>query len=127
MKALVAQNARVVDDDVDAAEVLDRRVDDRLTSFGGGDRIHVGDRAPAGRGDLVDHDLRGGPGTQTMHVDAKVVDDHRRAAGQFLGVGAAQAVPGSGDDGDLLVEADLAHGCPSGSVGLASGWVWRRW
>ena len=56
----VAQDARVVHHDVDAAEVIERGLDDALPALHGGDRIVVGDgRAPAEGLDLAD-DLIGG-------------------------------------------------------------------
>ena len=42
---------------------------------------------------------------------AEVVDDDAGApAGQLQGVLAAEATSGTGDDGDLAVEADVCHG-----------------
>ena len=48
VERLVAQDAGVVDDDVDAAEGVDRRLHDRRAALGGGHRVGVGDRLAAG-------------------------------------------------------------------------------
>ena len=58
------------------------------------------------------HDVgrRAGVGTRPVHGAAEVVDHDRRAArGQQQGVGAADAPPRAGDDGDAAVEAVLAR------------------
>src|SRR5204863_2631632 len=93
-KALVAQDAGVVDEDVDAAEGLDRRLQDRLAAGDVRHVHHAGDCASASGGDFGDDLLRG--------VGVHVVDDDGCAfAGEQAGIGTAQAAAGAGDDGNL--------------------------
>jgi hypothetical protein len=56
LEADVAQNACIVDEDIDAAKVLDRGVDDLLAELDG---IVVGDGLAASLLDLVDDDVCG--------------------------------------------------------------------
>ncbi len=57
VERLVAQDAGVVDHDVDLAERVDRALHDRRAALGGGDGVGVGDGLAAGRLDLVDDEL----------------------------------------------------------------------
>ncbi len=106
----VAQDAGVVDDDVDAAARVDRGLDDLVAVLDG---VVVGDGLAAGGLDLLD-DLVGG-GRRALPVAgaaaAEVVDDDLGAArGEQQRVRAAEAVAGAGDDGDSSVESKLlAH------------------
>ena len=54
----VAQDAGVVDDAVDAAEVVDRRLDDGIGAHPGGDAVGVGHRLAALGADFVHYLLR---------------------------------------------------------------------
>ena len=64
-----------MDEDVDPAEMLQRRVDDRLAARGGGHRLGARDRLAAGRDDLVDHlGGRAGVGAVAGEAAAGVVD-----------------------------------------------------
>ena len=54
-KALVAQDSSVIDEDVDAAEAVERGLENVLTAFDGGDVVVVGDGLTASLTDLVDH------------------------------------------------------------------------
>ena len=89
VERLVAQDAGVVDDDVDGAERVDRGLHDRLAAFGCGDRVGVGDGLAAGGLDLVDDEL-GGTLVAARAVDgaAEIVHHDQRAA---LGEHAARA------------------------------------
>ena len=110
-EGLVAQDARVVHDDVDLAEVVERGLDDRLATFGRCDRIVVSDRRAAGFGDLL-HDLVGHAATGARAVcrTAEIVDDDLAAAlCELEGIGLAEATAGAGDDCDAIVEANFAH------------------
>ena len=60
LERLVAQDAGVVDDDVDPAEGVERGLDDGLAALGRGDAVVVGDGLAAGGLDLVDDLLGGG-------------------------------------------------------------------
>ena len=101
----------VVDQHVDASEALDGAVDERLRARGGGHVVGVGDGPAAGGDDLGDDRVRRrGVGALAPDRAAEVVDHDRRAAlGQQVRVGAADAAPGAGDDGDAPVEAELAQ------------------
>ena len=114
VERLVAQDAGVVDDDVDLAERVDGGLDDGLAALGRGDGVVVGHGLAAGRLDLVD-DLSARPRRRTAGaVDraAEVVDDDQRAAlGEQERVGAAEAAAGAGDDRDLAVEPEISHAC----------------
>ena len=72
VERLVAQDARVVDDDVDRAVGVERGLHDGLAALGGGDGVGVGDGLAAGGLDLVDHVLGG------ALVAAAAVDRRRR-------------------------------------------------
>ena len=63
------------------AERVDRGLHDGRAALGRGDRVGVGHRLAAGRGDLVD-DALGGTGRAAGAVDraAEVVHHHQRAA-----------------------------------------------
>jgi hypothetical protein len=94
-------DAGVVDEDIEAAVVLDRRVDHALRSRAGGDVAADGDRVAAGRGNRGDHRVR------TRLAGCIVDDDGRAFGGERLGDGGSDALGRSGDDGHLAVE--LAH------------------
>src|SRR5690348_16390023 len=72
----VPQDAGVIDDAVDAAKVVDRRLDDAFGSLRIGDAVAVGDRRAAGFADLS-HDLVGHAfiAAVTLRRTAQVVDD----------------------------------------------------
>ncbi|MNQ89124.1 hypothetical protein D3C85_1044220 [compost metagenome] len=107
----IAQDAGVVDQDVDGAEGLQGGGDDLLAL---GHRVVVGDSLAAQGADLGDHGIgRGGRAAQAFGADAQVIDHDLGASGtQQQGMGAAQAVAGAGDNGDFAVEANfLRHVC----------------
>ena len=108
VERLVAQDAGVVDDDVDLAEGVDGGLDDGLAALGRGDRVGVGDGLAAGGLDLVDDEL-GGPGVAAGPVDgaAEVVDDDQRAAWRRAErVLPAEAAARARDDRHLAVETE---------------------
>ena len=84
----VAQDAGVVDQHVEVAERVDRRLDQALGALEVGDALAVGDGLAAGGDDLVDDLLRRrGVGAAAVHVAAEVVDhDLGPVAGQRQGV-----------------------------------------
>jgi hypothetical protein len=108
----VAQDARVVDDDVDLAERVERRLHDGLAALRRGHRVVVGHGLAAGGLDLVDDLLRcrlGAAGavgrpTQVVH------DDEGASLRQLQGVAAAQPATGARDDRNLAVEPEICHG-----------------
>ena len=106
-----SDDARIVDKDVDAPELLDRGGDERLRSLGRSDVAGVGDGGAAGGGDLGYDRGRGlGVGAVSLHRAAEVVDDDARAAfGEQPRVGAADPASRAGDDGDASVETVLVQ------------------
>ena len=103
----VAEDAGVVDDDVDPAEGVDGGLDDRGAL---GDRVVVGDGLAAGGDDLRDDRVcRCGTLASAPSVTAEVVDDDLRpAAREEEGVGAAETVARASDDRDFAVVPKLA-------------------
>ena len=98
----VAQDAGVVDHDVEAAELVDRLLDSAFRAVPGGDVVGVGDCRAAGGVDLGD-DLvrRAGVSALAGVAAAEVVDDDLGAfSGEQQRVFAADAAAGAGDDGD---------------------------
>ena len=107
-ESLVAQDAGVVDEDVDAAPLF------HGAAHHVGDALFVGDAAgrghgfAAGRLDLGD-DLVGGfrRAARTVARAAEIVDDDLGAArGERQRMRATEAIAGAGDDGDAVLEGD---------------------
>ena len=93
-----AQDAGVVDQDVDPAELLDRVGHDAPGVLAVRDVVHGRDRPAAGVLDLRHDGI--GPG-----APREVVDHHRGATGgQLTSVLGTQPLPGARDDGDLAVQ-----------------------
>ena len=104
---VVPRVAGIVDDDVDAAEALDRGVHDALAEVRRGDIAVAGHRPAAELLDERDGLLRG--------LVVEVIDhDARAVAGEAQRHLAPDAPTRSGDDGDLAVE--LPHAEPPWSV-----------
>ena len=98
----VAQDARVVDEDVQLAERGDRQLDQFPGLFVVGHVTDVGDRAAARRADLVG-DLLGGAGrrlagTVPARLAVVVDDDGRAEPGEFQRLGPAEPAARAGDD-----------------------------
>jgi hypothetical protein len=108
LEAGVAQDAGVVDDDVDALPRVERTLDDLRPVL---DRVVVGHGLAAGGLDLLDHRVGRGRRLAAARVAAaQIVHDDLGAAGrEQQGMGAAEAVAGAGDDGDPVVEAQIGH------------------
>ena len=103
---LVAQDAGVVDQHVEAAERIERGADDVLGSLEVGHAVVVGNGLAAALGDDVD-DLVGRSlvGTLAGHGSAEIVDDDLGAVvGELHRLAATDAVARSGDDRHLAVE-----------------------
>ena len=80
VERLVAQDAGVVDDDVDGAERVDRGLHDALAAVGRGDRVGVRDGLAARGLDLVDDELCGAlVGARSVDGTAEVVHHDERA------------------------------------------------
>jgi hypothetical protein len=101
----VAQDAGVVDEDVEPAELLDRRGDQSLGPRLVGDVVAVHHGLPAERPDVVDDLLRGpdrGPGA--VNFGAEVVDDHiGPLAGELERMLTPDAPAGAGDHDDTTL------------------------
>jgi hypothetical protein len=101
----VTHDARVVDDDVELAERVDRLLDELAGLLEVGDVGVVGNGRATGLLDQRDRVVGGPAGALTAYRAAQVVDDHLGAlAGQLHCVSTADAVSGTGDDRDLAVE-----------------------
>jgi hypothetical protein len=125
LEALVPQDPGVVDDDVDAAEGVEGRLDHGVGALRRGDAVRVGHRRTAERLDLLDH-LLGRPGRGPGAVDgAPQVVDHDLGAprGQQEGVLPSQTAAGAGDDRHLALEPDLRHASSSRCIYQAPGYV----
>ena len=108
---LVAQDAGVVDEDVEPAEGVDGLADHALGAVPRRDAVAVG-FGPATRGDdLVDDLLRRcRVGPFAARAAAEVVHHHRRTFGrEQQRVPAADAAPRAGDDRNLAVEEPHVH------------------
>ena len=118
----VAQDAGVVDHAVDAAEVVDRRLDDALGALRVGDAVAVGHRRAAGLLDLADHLIRDRDvGALALGRAAEIVDHHLGALGGGQhGDLPPDAPPRAGDDDDLTVYALVGHDDLTRRLGRAS-------
>ena len=118
----VAQDPRVVDDDVQPAEGVDGLAHDGLAAVPGADVVGVGDRGTARRRDLVDHLLgRAGVAPRSVAGTTDVVhDDLRAVLREQERVLAADAAAGTGDDAHPVAAAEVVHLVSSS---LVSGFV----
>jgi len=108
----VAQIAGVVDDRVDPAERVDRRLNHRLRAVPARDAVAIGDRSAARRDNLVCDLLGDRRATRCpVQAHAEIVDDDGCARPREIeGDPAPHATPGAGDQRDLSVHN--AHGLP---------------
>ncbi|MCY1455343.1 hypothetical protein D9M71_724720 [compost metagenome] len=89
--------AGVVDDDVDAAKVVDRSLDEAVGEIDRRDTAHASDGFTPGVANLGDHFFSG--------CRIQVVDHHARTvSGQFQRHAASDATAGSCDQRDLTFE-----------------------
>ncbi|TLD47114.1 MAG: hypothetical protein FAZ92_00606 [Accumulibacter sp.] len=87
----------VVDDDVEAAELAERRLHEALGEIGGGDAADAGDRLAAGRDDVADGLCR--------RCGVDIIDHHMRALRRQLERHrATDAAAGAADDRHLACE-----------------------
>ena len=103
---LVAQDAGVVDENVDAAKGVERGLDDLVGVLRLADRERRGDRLAARLLDFVDDLLRwAGVAAEAVERGADVVDQDLGALlGHQHGDGAADAPASPGDDGDFVFD-----------------------
>jgi hypothetical protein len=109
--ALVAEDARVVDEDVDPAEAVDRRLHYLLGAVPLGDAVVVRHRLAARRLDLV-ADLLCGSGVRSLafHRAAEVVYYNLRStARKKKGVSAAEASAGPGNNRNSIIKPYVSH------------------
>ena len=113
-EGLVAQDAGVVDQDIDPAEAFLDEGDHLVDGGGVGHGSAVGDRFTAGRDDLVDDQLRRADrAARAITRAAEIVNHDLGTAGrQRQRIGAAEAAAGPGNDGDAPVETN----------GVGNGW-----
>ena len=110
-ETLVAQDAGVVDDDIDLAESVDGGLDDVLTAFGRGHRVVVGH----GLATCIDYLLDGlvghrGTGSGSVGRTAQVVDDNAgTTAAHHHRVCLAQAAACTCNHGHTAIVTNLAH------------------
>src|SRR5690606_33292658 len=105
----VAEDARVVDDDVDPLPRVERGLDDLVAVL---DRVVVGDRLAAGGLDLLD-DLVGRRArfASAGRAAAEVVDhDLAAARGEQERMGATETVASARHDGDAPIKTQIGHG-----------------
>ena len=100
----VAQDAGIVDQDIDAAERVDRGLDDLIGVLRFGDGERGGDGLPAGLFDGRDRLLRRtGIEAGALQTGADIADHHARAfPRQQFGDGATDPAPRPGDDGNFF-------------------------
>src|SRR5262249_53592263 len=108
-----AHDPGVVDEDVDAAVHIERRVDDRLAAGCGGHRVGAADGLTTGSGDLPHHIVcRAGIPAVTGEAAPWIVDDNLRPLRcEQHGVGAAEPSATPGDDRHPAVESQVSHLC----------------
>jgi hypothetical protein len=119
LQRAVADIPGVVDEDVDPAVVLERRLDDRLAAFGRGNGLGAGHRLAAGGPDFPHHLLRGA-GIEAIALDADAgIIDHNFGTlrGQEQGIGPTEPPAGAGYHGYAIVESEFGHGVFRSSVG----------
>ena len=108
LECLVAQDAGVVDQDVDPAERVHGGLHDGLRTFPIGDGGFVGDRDTARGLNLGDHRIRGIALSRAVDAAAQVVHYHFRSTlGELQRVAPSYASTGPGDDCDFSFE--LTH------------------
>jgi len=112
-EALVAEDAGVVDEDIEASEGGEGGFDDAFASLGGGDVVVVGDGLAAAGLDFRDDLVGGGTGAVpgTVTGAAEVVDhDPGSPFGELQGVHPSQAAPRPRDHRHAAVKTDLVRG-----------------
>jgi hypothetical protein len=117
-KALVAQDAGIGDDHVDAAPGVHRLLDEMGHARVIGDRSAVRDGRAARVGDFLHHRFRRcRVAAGAIHRAAQIVHDDLRAAfGEFQRMAAAQSAARARDDNDLVVIANGHANSPSNGL-----------
>jgi hypothetical protein len=102
-------DAGIVDHDIDASELLDGSVNERLGARRGGDIVGVGNCDPSRTNDLGGHGGRRlGIRAETFYRSAEVVHDNPRAPfGEQQRIGAPDAASSASDDRGAPFEAEL--------------------
>lgn len=107
-------NARIVDHNIDPAEVFHRSGDDGLSPLRVGNAVRAGDRLTAKRGDLTNHGLRRtGIRAEPLHVATDVVDnDPGPAAGKQHRVRSPHPATATRHHRDTSIEPEFGHHNP---------------
>src|SRR5687767_13981120 len=113
----VANVAGVVNQDVDAAEVIERTLNDRLAALRCRDGFGASDGFTASLLDFANHFFGGTRiGAVTFDADTGIVhDDLRAGSTEEQGIFTPQSSAGAGDYGLTAVESALCHGALFGS------------
>ena len=118
LELLPDEETRVLDDDVEAAEPLDRALDRSGTARRGLEVLVARDRAAARGLDFRDDGVgEGRVATAAVGLDSGVVhDDPRAVRGEGAGVRRAEAPAGAGDERHAAVEPNHASTCSRSSI-----------
>ena len=111
VERLVAQDACVVDDDVDLAERIDRGLHDCGAAFGGGNAVGVGNCLAARSADFVDDKVSGAlVAAGAIDRTTEVVDHDEGATRRHQEcMLAAKATACASNDCYLAVKSNVAH------------------
>ena len=124
----VAQNAGVVDDDVECAELVERAFHDGRAPFRRRDRVVTCDRSSARADNLLDDRIRAISERVAIGRGSDVVYQYRGTAPTELErVRATDAAPGTGHDRDPSVKPQLRHAGVSWHRSPAVGHNCRAW
>jgi hypothetical protein len=107
----VADIAGIVDQPVDPAIMVERRLYDGAAALRRGDAVGRDDRLAALRLDRGHHfGRRAGIDPLAAHRAARIIDhDPGAACAEQFRIGAAKPTPGTGDDDDAIVVAQFGH------------------
>ena len=116
---LVAQDAGIGAEQIDAAPLPGGALDHRLDLLEIRDVGAIGHRDAAGLADFLDHGFRRGQRTAGAVAGAAEIVDHDlgAAAGQPQRMRPSKTIARAGDDGDASVKPDC-HDCSSGFSSL---------
>jgi hypothetical protein len=104
-----ANDACIVDENIDPAVTIQRRLDHRFAALGCRNRLGACDGIAPRYPDLLDHLFCGsGIGSLPVHTDARVIDnDLRSPRREKLGIATSQTSAGTRDHRDASIEPEL--------------------
>lgn len=103
----IAEDPGVIDQDIEASEVVDGGIDEGLSDGEGADGIGVGDGLTAGLSDFFDDGVGGLAGPGTFFGAAGIIDDDfGTLGGEHQGVFTAETGSSAGDDGDFIFQPE---------------------